>query len=244
MEVLRTPTQFPVKLLRLMTNALYPPRCSICRAPGHDGMDICVSCYRELPWITSACTQCALPLAHAAQAGALCGRCQRKPPHFDSCISLFRYEGSVMQFVQQLKFNQKLALSRLLGEMLLQKIMQLQTEMPECIVPVPLYRKRLRKRGFNQSIELARPLAHVLDIPVDVTSVDRTRDTHPQSALDKKSRRKNIKNAFEIVDKLQYKHIVIIDDVVTTGSTVDELARVLKRSGVQRVDVWSIARAI
>jgi ComF family protein len=243
-EVASSMAHASTKLLRSLAKALYPPRCAICRAPGHDGMDICAPCYRELPWITSACSQCALPLAHESQADALCGRCQKKPPRFDSSISLFRYDANAMQLVQQLKFNQRLAVSRLLGEMMMQKIVERQKEMPECIIPVPLYRKRLRKRGFNQSIEIARPLANGLDIPIDLGSVVRASDTRPQTGLDRDSRRKNIKGAFETVSPPPYAHIALIDDVVTTGSTANELARVLKRAGVQRVDVWSVARAI
>jgi ComF family protein len=244
MEVSRQPTHFPGKLLRLITDALYPPRCAICLAPGHNGMDICERCYRQLPWITSACACCALPLPHDAGRDTLCGRCQKKPPLFDSSLSLFRYEATAMQLVQQLKFNQRLAVSRLMGQMLLHKILEQQNEMPACIMPVPLYRKRLRKRGFNQSIEMARPLAKALSIPIDTYSVLRARDTRPQTGLDRDSRRKNIKGAFETVIPLPYEHIALIDDVVTTGSTVNELARALKRAGVQRVDVWSVARAI
>lgn len=238
------PARFPARLLRLLADALYPPRCAICRAAGFNGLDICESCYRDLPWITSACAMCALPLAHETPAGALCGRCQRKRPRFDSSLSLFRYEANAMRLVQQLKFNQKLAISRVLGDMLLRKILRQQVDLPDCILPVPLYRKRLRKRGFNQSIELARPLAKALLIPVDLKAVIRVRDTRPQTGLDRDSRRINIKGAFRTVAALPYRHAAIIDDVVTTGSTVNELARVLKRAGVKRVDVWSIARAV
>jgi ComF family protein len=244
MEVLRAPKQFPVKLLRLLANALYPPRCVICRAPGHDGMDICAACYHDLPWITSACAQCALPLAHDVQGETLCGCCQKKSPRFDSSLSLFRYEANAMKLVQQLKFNQRLAVSRLLGQMLLQKLIEHKTGLPDCIVPVPLYRKRLRQRGFNQSIELARPLARALDIPIDISSVVRVRDTRPQTGLNRDLRHKNIKGAFDVLSAPACAHVAILDDVVTTGSTVNELARVLKRAGVKHVDVWSIARAV
>lgn len=238
------PAPFSARLLRLLIETLYPPRCAICRAAGFNGMDICAGCYRDLPWIASSCEMCALPLAHDAASDILCGRCQIKAPRFDSSLSLFRYEASAMKLVQQLKFNQKLAVSRLLGQMLLQKIVEQQIVQPECIVPVPLYRRRLRQRGFNQSIELARPLAKALGIPIDTRSVVRARDTRPQTGLDRDSRRKNIKGAFEILIPPSHSHVAIIDDVVTTGSTANELARILKRAGVKRVDVWSIARAV
>lgn len=234
----------PAKLLRLLSGAIYPLRCAICRGTGFNGMDICESCYHELPWITSACARCALPLAHDASCRALCGHCQQKPPRFDAGLSLFRYETGAMLLVQQLKFNQRLAVSRLLGEMLLARLVQRQAVMPDCILPVPLHRGRLRQRGFNQSIELARPLAKALAVPMDVNSVIRARDTHPQTGLDRDSRRKNMRNAFDVESSLRYRHVAILDDVVTTGSTVNELARLLKSAGVKRVDVWSIARAV
>ena len=116
-------------------------------------------------------------------------------------------------------------------------------EIPDAIVPVPLSSKRLRQRGFNQSIEIARPLAQRWAIPVDTGSVKRIRNTQPQTGLDRKQRRKNIRGAFEIVRNPDVQHVAIIDDVVTTTSTVNELSRVLKTAGVKRVDVWSIARA-
>jgi ComF family protein len=117
-------------------------------------------------------------------------------------------------------------------------------ELPDCILPVPLYKKRLRLRGYNQSIELARPVANRLDIPLDLQSVKRVRDTQSQTGLDKKQRRKNIRAAFEIVEPLSAQHVAVVDDVVTTTSTTNELAYILKKSGVERVDVWSIARAL
>jgi ComF family protein len=118
------------------------------------------------------------------------------------------------------------------------------TEAPDCIVPVPLYQKRMRQRGFNQSLELARVVNKACNIPINVRSIIRARDTQSQTALDKKQRRKNIRGAFQIAHAFHAQHVAILDDVVTTTSTVNELARLLKRAGVRRVDVWSIARAV
>jgi ComF family protein len=117
-------------------------------------------------------------------------------------------------------------------------------ELPDVILPVPLYKKRLKHRGFNQSTELARPAANTFNISLDRHSIKRVRDTQSQTGLDKKQRRKNIRAAFEIVEPLSAQHVAVVDDVVTTTSTVNELARILKRAGVERVDVWSIARAL
>lgn len=231
-------------LLQRLITMIYPPRCVLCHAPGFNDMDICKHCYLELPWIESSCTRCALPLAADSGDQLSCGQCLRKPPAFDRSLSLFSYQKQAVTLIQQLKFRQKLACSRLLGGMLADSVQRSGIELPDCIVPVPLNSRRLRQRGFNQSIELARPVARAINVPVDVQSVIRLRDTHAQTGLDKKQRRRNIRGAFDVVRPLNADHVVILDDVVTTTSTVNELARVLKRAGVGRVDVWIIARTV
>ena len=113
----------------------------------------------------------------------------------------------------------------------------------DCLLPVPLHKRRLRKRGFNQSSELVRTLAIGLRIPVVLEGVDRVRQTESQTGLDARQRVRNIRGAFSLVPGFNYEHVLIIDDVVTTGSTVNELARLLKKNGVKRVGVLSLARA-
>ncbi len=236
--------RYSAGLARRLISTVYPPRCVICGAPGFNDMDICEVCYHDLPWIGSACLQCAIPLAKHSGDQLKCGQCLQKPPAFDRSLSLFSYEKEAVTLIQQLKFNEKLAYSRLLGSMLADAINKNAIELPDCILPVPLYRKRLKQRGFNQSIEMARPVASTFGIPLDFQSVKRVRDTQSQTELDKQQRRKNIRAAFEVVEPLSAQHIVVVDDVVTTTSTVNEVARLLKRAGVRRVDVWSIARAV
>lgn len=240
MDVLR----FGSGLFGRLVEIVYPPRCVLCGAPGFDDRDICACCYRELPWIESSCVQCAIPLADGSGSQLRCGNCLKKPPSFDHSLSLFSYEQNAVSLIRQLKFNQKLACSRLLGTMLAELIEKAGTCLPDCVLPVPLHKKRLRQRGFNQSVELARAAVKQFDLKLDVRSVERMRDTQSQSGLDKKQRRKNIRDAFRLVRPVNAGHIAIVDDVVTTTSTVNELARVLKKAGVRRVDVWSIARAV
>lgn len=237
-------SSYSAGLIRRLINTVYPPRCVLCGSPGFSDMDICKVCYHDLPWIESACTQCAIPLTKHSGDHLKCGRCLKKPPLFDQAVSLFSYEKETVTLIHQLKFNEKLANSRLLGGMLACAIDKKGVELPDCILPVPLYKKRLRQRGYNQSIELARPVANTFNIPLDLQSVKRVRDTQSQTGLDKQQRRKNIRAAFEVTEPLCVKHVAIVDDVVTTASTTNELARTLKRAGVSRVDVWSIARAI
>ena len=231
------------RVFRALFKTVYPPRCTLCSSKGIDDHDLCLECFLALPWNREYCQQCALPLPDGSNDNAICGECLNRPPGFSQSLSLFRYEGEVVSLIHQLKFNEKLRTSRLLGEMLADYIYINNVEIPDAIVPVPLSKKRLRQRGFNQSIEIARPVARRWDISLDTRSVKRTRDTQSQTGLDRKQRRKNIRGAFEIVRPLGVQHVAIIDDVVTTTSTVTELARVLKKAGVKRVDVWSIARA-
>ena len=230
---------------------VYPPRCLLCdgrgQCVGSKAMDLCQYCQQQLPFNQRVCLRCALPLPAASPVTALCGRCQKKSPAFDCSFSLFRYEQPVVWLIQQLKFNQRLSHTRLLGELMAQHVVQslaARALKPQCILPVPLHNKRLRQRGFNQSIELARPVAKQTGLPLLLGHVERTRPTQAQTGLDARQRRKNIRGAFKLRRPILYDHVAILDDVVTTGSTVNELARVLKKAGVKRVDVWSIARAV
>lgn len=229
--------------LSALFGRIFPPRCLVCEAPGYTGLDVCRRCYQRLPHIDRACSQCALPLPVATGSQPLrCGQCLRKPPAFDHALSLFEYRDDAVSLIVQLKFHHRLALSRLFGQLLLQKVLQ-QGVAVDALLPVPLHRSRLRQRGFNQSVELSRALARGLGVPLLRNQVQRLRATSQQTGLNAGARRKNIKGAFRVVQPLSYRHIAIVDDVVTTGSTVHELAAVLKRAGVETVSVWSVARA-
>lgn len=224
---------------------LYPPRCLLCGGVGREGMDLCDFCQQSLPFNHTACIVCALPLPPNIPDGAVCGRCQKKQPFYDQAFSAFSYEQPVIWLIQQLKFNDRLTHARLLGDLLVDSdcIEAIAVDEDVCILPVPLFKKRLRQRGFNQSIELARALSKKMGWPMELKSVQRIRDTSAQTGLDAKARRKNIRGAFEVIEPLPQRHVVIVDDVVTTGSTANELSRVLKKSGVERVTVLSLARA-
>lgn len=231
-------------LFQWLLRTAYPPRCVLCGAGGFDDRDLCTRCYHGLPWLGPACVQCAIPLPEDMRGSMKCGRCLQKPPAIDRSLSLFSYESDAIRLIHQLKFNQKLAHSRLLGTLLAEALRHRATASPDCILPVPLHRKRLKQRGYNQSIELARPVSRAFGIPVDARSIVRRLDTRAQTGLDRKQRCRNMQGAFEIVRPLNVQHVAILDDVVTTMSTVNQLAGIMKQSGVARVDVWSIARAL
>lgn len=173
----------------------------------------------------------------------LCGQCLNHPPPFDAARAPLLYRPPLDWLVQGYKFNQRLAPGRLLGELLARHLAQEVAAMPELIVPVPLHPARLRQRGYNQALELARPLARRFDVPLARGLVRRTRATATQSLLAAEERRRNVRGAFALAAPLTARHVAIVDDVIATGSTVGELARLLRRAGAQRIEVWALARA-
>jgi ComF family protein len=223
---------------------LWPPVCVLCRGTGQPPLlDICAECAADLPINVPACRVCAQPLSDAA-SDVPCGACLRRSPRFDAAYCAFRYAYPVDHLVQGIKYHGAVAQGRVLGELLAQSLQRTRVApLPELIVPVPLAPRRFRERGYNQAIELGRCVEKRLRIPLRADVVVRLRETREQAALDKRERRKNIRGAFDVVRALPGKHIAVIDDVITTGSTVNELARVLKKAGARRVEVWAVARA-
>ena len=244
--------EFAQKLL----SSLFPSRCIFCQqtvkssivdgVTVNQNIEICADCYETLPHNSCCCVRCALPLAEGIDNGVFCGRCIQKLPAFDYGFSPFRYEDKIISLIHQLKFAEKISYARSIGEILLTMVEQdLLTAQgrPDCLLPVSLHKSRLRQRGFNQSIEVARVISKKMGIPIDNDMVIRRRSTVSQTGLNAQQRRKNIRDAFSVVSDASYQHVLIIDDVVTTGSTVNELARVLKKCKVEKVGVLSVARA-
>jgi ComF family protein len=163
--------------------------------------------------------------------------------------AIFSYDPPITKLITGLKFGDQLYSGRLLGELLVEHVENkwYKDEMlPEAIIPVPLHEKRLRKRGFNQVVELLGPLKKKLDIPILRHACVRKKITKAQSGLNSTQRKQNIKNAFVIPDISEFAgldYVAVVDDVVTTGSTVNALCAVLKEAGVQQIDVWCICRA-
>ncbi|SCZ53347.1 ComF family protein [Thiohalomonas denitrificans] len=219
---------------------LIPPVCLLCGDPGHEHLDLCRGCLSDLPTIAHPCLSCGRPLQHPATIR--CGACQRKPPPFDRCRSAFAYGPPVDWLVQALKFHQQFTAGRLLSTLLVQRFADVPA--PDYLLPVPLHATRLRERGFNQSLELARPLAKALGLPMETARCRRTRHTENQSRLTRKERRLNLREAFEVEWPNPPRRVAIVDDVLSTGATAGELARALKRAGVAEVEVWVAARAV
>ena len=174
-----------------------------------------------------------------------CGRCLKKPPPVDRVHAAFRYGFPVDRLLPRFKFHHDLAAGRELAEALrgvLAGAMSNDGERPQALVPVPLHAQRLRRRGYNQALELAKPLAKAFTIPLLHDGLRRIRDIAPQSDLGALARRRNPRGAFAVGNGSLPAHVVLIDDVMTTGATLYECARVLRRAGVQRVDAWVVAR--
>ncbi|MDT4331671.1 ComF family protein [Methylomonas sp. MS20] len=228
--------------LNIIQTLLLPPRCVLCGAPGHAGLDLCAGCLDDLPRNVSCCYRCGEPFEASQPRPQLCGRCLSKMPAFDETYAPFLYRSHLRYLVSRLKFQRDYKNARVLAGLLAAHA-GTQAERPECLIPVPLHRGRYRERGFNQAMEIARHLSNELKIPLDSRSCQRVRDTGHQIALPAKQRRKNLRNAFRATRPLPYRHVAIVDDVMTTGATVAALATALKRAGVGRVDVWVCARA-
>lgn len=226
----------------IIQDSLLPPSCILCGNAGFNSQDICHPCFNDLPKNIHYCYRCAKIFATANPPFQLCGECISNPCVLDKTDAPFIYQGTIAYLVGRLKFKKQYKNARLLAYLLADYLTQT-TEMPAAIIPVPLHKFRYRERGFNQSLEIAKTISKRLKIPVDTESCVRNRHTPHQFNLSVKQRHENVKNAFSVKQPINAQHIAILDDVMTTGSTVKELAKVIKKSGVNRVDVWVCARA-
>jgi ComF family protein len=215
---------------------LLPQDCLLCGGGPNDAL-LCPTCQSDLPRLSAA--SCPICL-ETTPGGTVCGVCLKQAPHFDATLAAFRYHFPVDKLVQALKYGHRLAIAEFLAEAML----RCAWPTGELIVPVPLARPRLRQRGFNQAVEIARLLARRLELPLQLAGCTRSRDTVAQATLPWKERQKNIRHAFECSLDLSDKSIIVVDDVMTTGATLDEFARTLKRHGATRVTNWVAARAL
>ena len=228
--------------LRAAADQLLPPRCLLCAEPGEGGLDLCAACRRSLPSNRDACRHCALPLPPAdLHPDRVCGTCQRRPPPLDAVQAAFVYAPPLDRLLPRFKFHQDLAAGRLLARLMADAFVA--TERPLALLPVPLHRGRLRRRGYDQALELARPLARRLQLPLHAGALRRIRATAAQSELDAAARRRNLRGAFQVAGGVSLPaHVALVDDVMTTGATLHAAATALRRAGVTRVDAWVCAR--
>lgn len=233
-----------LKIFHPIWHNLFPSSCLLCSAPGDANLALCSACYVELPHLQNACYRCGQTLSPTAISGIECGHCLHHPPAFDRTLALFDYQAPLNRLITRLKFAADLKSAKLLGSLLAQRVQYVyqNTSIPELIIPMPLHYLRLRERGFNQSIELARPIAKLLNIPLQFTNCQRHYATLAQTQLPLAQRQKNVRHAFSIQDNLQGKYVAIVDDVVTSAATVNMLSQALCQAGATQIDVWCVAR--
>ncbi len=231
----------------VLGDGLLPARCACCGAAGRTAtgkrLDLCAQCLALLPFNLHACQQCALPLPGDTDS-LICGRCLRRTPPYQRSYCAFEYAYPVHHLIRRMKYGHSLATTRVLGHLLGQYLIDHHVDAwPECIIPVPLHTHRYRDRGYNQVIEIGRHLEAMLNIPMRTDLVQRIRMTPEQAGLTRKQRRINLRRAFLTTTVAMPSHIALLDDVITTGSTAQELTETLLAAGISCVEVWGVARA-
>lgn len=215
-----------------------PANCLLCGAASGVS-SLCDACRRALPWLPAErCPVCAVP----SPGNAVCGACLAEPPPFAGSCAALAYEFPVDALIQSFKYAGELPVGETLAELLRSAVRN--APRPDALVPMPLHPARLRERGFNQALELARRLGRDLDLPVLAQACRRLRDTPPQASLPWKQRAGNMRGAFACDAELGGKRIAIVDDVMTTGHTLGELAQTLTRAGAAEVWCWVVARTV
>jgi len=240
-------------LIQFLKSQFLPGQCCLCQKVSDIKTSLCDTCRLELLLNDCHCRCCATPLNSIEEFESelsttlLCGSCQKQKPYFDHVFSPFLFQKQIVKLIHQYKYHAKLYLARTLSNIFVQQyhINRSNYSLPEVIIPVPLHIKRLKHRGFNQSKELATYLSKQMGIKIRDDIVTRNKLTHTQQGLSLAERKKNLKNAFSLINKHSFnnQHIVLVDDVMTTGNTANEVAKLVKHAGARRVDVWTIARA-
>lgn len=223
---------------------LFPQSCYFCLGYVYDKVAICSQCYLCLPKLTHVCIGCALSLSETVE-GLWCGECLQRKYAFDRVVSQFVYTQDIARLIHSIKLSGKYIYAYQLGVALGRFILQENNNinMPQVLIPMPLHPNRLRVRGFNQASLIARGISSVLGILVLQNLCRRVIDTAAQASLSRKQRLRTMRGVFKVSMPINYIDIAIVDDVVTTGATVNALASVFKKAGVGSIQVWSCARA-
>ncbi len=215
---------------------LFSQTCYLCGNSSTEA--ICNPCKKYLPYQTNTCLSCAKLLDEVG----ICPECKQNPPPYTHTQAIFSYTYPIDKLIKLAKFQQNLTILKLLANLMAQDLIM--EPRPNVLIPVPLHSKRLRQRGYNQSLELAKIISKQSGIPVNTRACKRIKNTRPQtSLLNAQQREENLAKAFKIKKRLaSWQHIVLIDDVMTTGTTVKQLALAFKAAGIARIDVWCCAR--
>jgi ComF family protein len=224
---------------RCLEHLLAPGVCLGCGSdPGGSG-SLCETCGDRIARVPGPCQYCGMP---NPIEGLICPACRLNPPAWQKMIAPLEYRGITREYLLRLKRSEEIYLAESLCRLALPRFRQ-SLPRPQALLPVPIYRDRLLERGYNQAREIARIFSADLDIPVDRHSLSRIRATPPQSGLSAAQRKTNVRQAFACSPRRDYRHVAVVDDIVTTGSTAAEITRLLHRAGVEHVEVWALARA-
>jgi ComF family protein len=220
---------------------LIPGTCILCEARTQRHLDLCSGCERDLPRVSNPCRVCGLPLGVPAMQ---CGRCMVAPPPFQRCFAPFLYTWPVDRLINDFKNRNRIILGKVLAQAMA-RVWLTETsgaELPDTLLPVPLHKRRLRERGFNQSVEIAEVLADAAHVSMDNRLCRRVRDAAPQKSLNASQRRRNLRDAFVLNREPLGERVAIVDDVITTAATVSEIGRLLLSQGALQVEVIALAR--
>lgn len=215
-----------------------PAICILCNHYHRSRVAVCGDCHKLLSPNRIACRHCALPLTDFHFP--VCGHCCKKKPAIEQTIAAYHFEEPLRKLLHEFKYHEGLYLSSFFASLIISAL-PAEALATECLIPVPLHPKRLKQRGFNQAAELVKQLGKQLKLPYDLMHCRKTVNTLPQAGLNAQQRQRNLHNVFR-ADPLPFQHVTLVDDLLTTGSTVNELANVLKQQGIARVDVWCCAR--
>lgn len=235
-------------LFKELLNVVYPPSCFFCKAPleGRDSMGACPSCLQQITYIERPfCTRCGKPYAQDETYAHLCGECLTGRQYFRRARAVGYYRGVLKEALHLCKYRLKRHLALPLGAIMTARLTILEEDcLPQMVIPVPLHPRRLRARGFNQALALASAVGTHLGIPLDRYNLRRMRWTRSQVGLTGRERLLNVRQAFMLKrsEGIAGKDILLIDDIYTSGSTVNECSRVLVAAGARQVDVLTLAR--
>lgn len=228
------------KLLSISQNLKIPSLCTLCNQFHQGHLALCNFCIDLMTPLGPACQYCAHPLPDAHLL--ICGHCIKKRPHFDNAYIAYPFEEPLRGLLHQFKYHDGLYLTSFLCHLMM-KALPIEAQQAQCLIPVPMHPKKIKTRGFNQAAVLVNKLSKQINLPCNLFACEKIKDTLPQASLNSNERRRNLKHAFQ-ARPMPYKHVILIDDLLTTGSTANELARTLKKTGVARVDIWCCARTV
>lgn len=230
------------KLCSITQRLSLPSICTVCNQFHKGSMAVCTFCMKFMTPLGLRCKQCAYPLPQTNYL--LCGQCIKKPPYFDNAYIGYQYNEPLRGLLHQFKYRNNLYLGSFLSHLIRHTLPNITQDSPTpCLIPIPMHPQKIKQRGFNQAAVLAKLLAKQLHVAYDLTNCKKIINTVPQASLNGEQRQKNLHLSFA-VNSIPYSHVILIDDLLTTGSTANELAHMLKQAGVARVDISCCARAV